>query len=250
MLLFLPLIHLYTSTHDNCILTITHFQHTFSMPISTASIAMRDPAQRVLVLPGVKSVNGDQQAVKLMKDRHKQYMKSIVILPKIWGRLTQQSPHYPYTSSHSQLREYRETKPFFPFCERIYNFAVGKAKCTWNHQIHVSNLQLTYNFPCGCSAPTIERINHLPNGYKPTSARLEAVCSSSRSPATSYEIPYCPAFRKSSSTTKRKRKGLSLTDSKTYRRKVRSKYAPARCSPSLKNLADESSDQEDTASSP
>ena len=215
------------------------------MPISTATVAMRDPSLRRPPLPLKNETKEEARA------NYGKYMKSSVVLPRIWARITQLSPHHPGITSRKLVKEYRQTEPYFPFCKSVYKFAVGESVCFWRHIVLHGNTHLTYNFPCGCHDPHIEYMylnSVFPSHYKTTSAALLNPPSPHRSTDTCYEVPFCPAFRESANPSKRKKRGLSLTDSKTYRRRVRSRYSPSVCSSSLRTLAGGESDQEDTTS--
>ena len=204
---------------------------------------MLDPALRRLPYPE----SGETK--KEVKKQLREYKKSSVRLPKIWARTTLLSPRHPSVTSRKSLKEHHETFPYFPFCDILYQIATGKKKCYWRHIVLYCNTHLTYNFPCGCSNPHIENIYFsegciFPAHFKLTSAALAHPPSPYRSTDTIYEVPFSQAFRESANPLKRKKKGLSLTDNKTYRRKLRAKYSAAACSSSLRNLAEDESDQE------
>ena len=212
--------------------------HTRRMPITASRITMRDPAMRRKRHP----VNTESR--KDARLQRRAYEESSISLPQIWGRKNIASPHYPNARRLIDIRGHLDTTAYYPYCIAVYCFAIGKEKCTWRHQLLESNSQLSYNFPCGCANPAIEYVSSLPLHFKSTSAALVCPAVSSRGVATTYEVPCNQAFNPSSNPNKRKRKGLSLTDNKTYRRKLRSKYTPAVCSSALRNLAGDGSEQE------
>ena len=202
---------------------------------------MCDPEKRRKREP----VNGE--SLRTVREQRKAYKRSCVSLPQIWGRMISSS-HYSHAKRLVDIRNHLDTTPYYPYSATVYLFARGKETCTWSHQLLRDNSQLTYNYPCGCTHPTIEYVSSLPNDFKSTSAALVCPAVSSSGVATTYEVPCNPVFRPPSNPSKRRRKGLSLTDSKTYRRRVRAKYTPTACSSSLRTLAGGESDQEDTDS--
>jgi len=213
-------------------------QHTHRMPITASRIIMRDPAKRRQKIP----VNAE--SARTATYHRKVYERSRVSLPQVWGRKNISSPHHPHSRRLADIRQHMDTTKFYPYCYSVYNFATGREKCTWRHQLLESNSQLSYNFPCGCTNPAIEFVTSLPSYFKSTSASLVAPDNSSTSNPTTYEVPCNQVFQPPSNPSKRKRKGLSLTDNKTYRKQLRAKYSPAACSSSLRNLAGDESDQE------
>ena len=154
----------------------------------------------------------------------------------------------------SHWRNIVKQSPTFPFAIYYTRLQLVRRNVTGVTSSYTATLTLpmsTYNFPCGCSNPHIENIYFsegciFPAHFKLTSAALEHPPSPYRSTDTCYEVPFSPAFRESANPLKRRKKGLSLTDNKTYRRKVGAKYSPqaATCSSSLRNLAGDESDQE------
>ena len=213
-------------------------QHTRRMPITTSRITMRDPAKRRKHHP----VNAESRCTA--EQQRKAYEDSCISLPQIWGRKNISSPHYRNARRLVDIREHLDTTKYYPFCCAVYSFATGGEKCTWRHQLLESNSQLFYNFPCGCDDPAIEFVSSLPLHFKSTSAALVSPAVSSSGVATTHEVPCNRTFNPSSNPNKRRRKGLSLTDNKTYRRRVRAKYSSTVCSSSLRNLAEDGSDQE------
>ena len=223
-------------------LSVQLHTHTHRMPLSAARILMCDPAMRRKRQP----VNGESR--RKVRLERKAYKQSSVSLPQIWGRMNISSPHYLQARRLADIREHLDTTPYYPYCAAVYSFATGEEKCSWSHQLLEDNSQLTYNFPCGCTHPTIEYVSSLPNYFKSTSAALVCPAVSSSGVATTYEVPCNQVFKPPSNPSKRRRKGLSLTDSKTYRRRVRAKYTSTVCSSSMRSLAGGESDQEETAS--
>lgn len=186
--------------------------HIFSMPvnISIQTVKMLDPELRG---PDKSDILKARQSEK-------------VTLPTPWSRKTLRSPlHYPHDRSLASLATHRKATPYYPYCEELYNFALKLSCCNWLHVVSEHNFSsdLTYNFPCGCADPTITQIND--DDFAPY--RLRQTTSAIMTPkldTTSeyYEVPSCRA-PPSSPRKNRKRKPLSLTDCKSYRRLLRSR---------------------------
>ena len=145
-------------------------------------------------------------------------------MPSIWSwtmlRGMTRSSARDYPMSKSDLLDARDQVPYFPFCEELYNFATGVSACDWEHCISKDNKSSTntYIFPCGCTNPDIQFISFTKIPIKSSSAFM---CDPTGVRFT--EIPCCPVFAQGAVVKKRKRRkaGLSLTDNRTYSRKVR-----------------------------
>ena len=151
-----------------------HSLHTHTvMPLvvnaSTTSIVMNDPALRV----ADKSFCADHKVSEPNRRARKKYESSSVALPSIWGRKNLCHPKHLITVSkkvvksslpRAELYAIRETTPYYPFCEELYQFATGKKKCDWIHCVHWTRLDTgthTYSFPCGCTKPQLLNLKPL-----------------------------------------------------------------------------------------
>ena len=181
--------------------------------ISTTKKFMCDPKLRVRP----PSLGGDKTA-------RIKYEQSSIAMPSIWSwtmlRGMTRSSARDYPMSKSDLLDARDQVPYFPFCKELYNFATGVATCDWAHIVGEDSKSTnnTYNFPCGCTNP---KILFRPLGEIPIKSSSAFV---SNPEATLFnEVPRCPVFAQGAAVKKRKRKksGLSLTDNRTYSRKVR-----------------------------
>ena len=181
--------------------------------ISTTKKFMCDPKRRVRP----PSLGGDKTA-------RIKYEQSSIALPSIWSwtklcGMTHSSAR-DLPMSKSDLLDARDRVPYFPFCEELYNFATGVSACDWEHCINEDNKSSTntYIFPCGCTNPDIQFISFTNIPIKSSSAFM---CDPTGERFT--EIPCCPVFAQGAVVKKRKRRkaGLSLTDNRTYSRKVR-----------------------------
>ena len=152
------------------------------------------------------------------------YEKSSIELPAPWSWKMLQgmasSLSTTVQKSKFDLADSRDRIPYFPFCEELYKFATGKSECNWEHCISEDSKSSTntYIFPCGCTDPDIQFISYAKIPIKSSSAFM---CDPTGTRFT--EIPCCPVFAQGAVVKKRKRKkaGLSLTDNRTYSRKVR-----------------------------
>ena len=141
----------------------THIVMPRIVEASATSILMNDPALRVVD----KSFCADVHKVSEPNRRaRKSYESSSVALPSIWGRKSLCHPKHllcmPNMNiaksrlSRAELYAHRETTPYYPYCEELYQFATGKKECNWIHCIQFDNLEggaHTYSFPCGCIKP-------------------------------------------------------------------------------------------------
>ena len=160
---------------------------------------------------------------KIATDR-RAYEQSSIELPAPWSWKMLQGMTSSLTTnvqmSKSDLVDSRDRVPYFPFCEELYEFATGASDCNWEHCIGEDSKSSTntYIFPCGCTNPDIQFISLTNIPIKSSSAFM---CDPKGTRFT--EIPCCPVFAQGAVVKKRKRKksGLSLTDNRTYSRKVR-----------------------------
>ena len=190
--------------------------------ISTTKKYMRDPALRCR-----PAMPGDDKEIAA---KRRAYEKSIIELPSIWSWKTLPGMTSSYTVrtavTKSILADSMDRIQYFPFCEELYNFARGEARCDWQHFIGEDSKSSTntYNFPCGCTNPEIHIVSFTHSNVKPSSAFMQnpecTLC---------VEIPRCPVFAQGAVVKKRKRKKskLSLTDNRYYSRKVRDRSQKA-----------------------
>ena len=220
---------------------------------------MNDPALRVVD----KSFCADRKVSKASARALEKYENSRVVLPSIWGRKSLPHPKH-LLASHPDYRNAifygsklaradiyiaRESTPFYPFCKELYRFATGEEKCDWIHCVSFSRLEAgthTFSWPCGCTNPRIQDLDlllteckvSLPRSYTDAvvvpNLREESGWAKFTTPGIGYyPVPRNNVFREASSTKKgKKRKPLSLTDHKSYRRLLRSKRT-ASCSSAL-----------------
>ena len=138
------------------------------------------------------------------------------------------SSTYSIRTKHSKSTrvDSMDTIQYFPFCEELYNFATSASRCNWLHIVGKNNksTDYTYNFPCGCTNPKISYRSLDKVKIKSSSAFM-------RNPESTrvVEVPCCPVFAQGAAVRKRKRKksGLSLTDNRTYSRKLRERSKKA-----------------------
>ena len=192
--------------------------YSLSMPkhISNTKKIICDPALRCRAVEP-----GDD---KDHKTKRLAYENSSVELPSIWSWKTLRGmtdSFNVYTAApKSHLVDSMNNAPYFPFCQELYEFATGEAKCNWVHCIdeQIKSTDYTYNFPCGCANPTITYTSLAAYPVKPSSAVMF-----DRKITRLVEIPRCPVFAQGAVVKKRKRKKskLSLTDNRSYSRKVR-----------------------------
>jgi hypothetical protein len=179
--------------------------------------------------------------------RRRAYRQSSVLLPKVWSRKTLRPPGYlSLNTSNAMLYSVRDRTPYFPFCKELYDIATSPdTACDWQHIVLDRNAQseYSYNFPCGCQNPDLVSREHL---SVHTSEDTNAYMQNESGDSQLYRVPNCPTFS-SRAPRKRRRKSLSLTDSKTYRRLLRSKHAaPSQYLSQLLNDDDTQSDDTDT----
>ena len=185
--------------------------------VRTTKKLMRDP--RLRCRPPV--FDDDKEIVFTERRAYEQSSKELPA-PWSWKMLQGMSSLHSATVQKSKfdLAEARDRIPYFPFCEELYKFATGKSKCNWEHCISEDSKSSTntYIFPCGCTNPDIQLISYANIPIKSSSAFM---CDPTGTQFT--EIPRCPVFAQGAVKKKRKRKksGLSLTDNRTYSRKVR-----------------------------
>ena len=187
--------------------------------ISTTKKFIRDPALRCCPT----SLGGN-------KDDRRDYENSVVELPSIWSWKVLNGMTSSYTLrsglSKSALVESMDSIPYFPFCEELYNFATSVSPCNWLHYIGEDSKSSTntYIFPCGCTNPKIKFISL-------DTVRIKSSSALMRNPEATrvVEIPCCPVFAQGAVVRKRKRKKskLSLTDNRSYTRKVRERSKKA-----------------------
>ena len=188
---------------------------------SATSIMMNDPALRV----ADKSFCADLKVSKPNERARKKYESSSVALPSIWGRKSLCHPRHLLTLSkkivksslsRAELYAHRETTPYYPFCEELYQFATGKKKCDWIHCVHWTRLDTgshTYSFPCGCTSPRFLNLKPLlhefamtmPRGYLDAvvlpNIRTEEGMAKFNTPGVGYfTVPRNQVFREASST--------------------------------------------------
>ena len=190
--------------------------------VSTTKKYIRDPALRCR-----PAMYGDDMKVVTAR---RAYEKSLVELPSTWSwkMLPGMTSSYSVRSkvSKSYLVDSMNQVKYFPFCEELYEFATGVSDCDWEHCIGEDSKSSTntYNFPCGCTDPTIEFISLAKENIKSSSALM-------RNPEHTrcVVIPRCPVFAQGAVVKKRKRKKskLSLTDNRYYSRKVRERSQKA-----------------------
>ena len=184
-------------------------------------------------------------------NQRRDYDNSLVELPSIWTWKTLSGMAPSYAIRAKQTKSFRaermDSSKYFPFCEKLYLFAVGSSPCNWLHFIGEDNKSNnnTYNFPCGCTNPKIQYCSLDQVSIKSSSGFMKDPESTQI-----VEVPRCPVFAQGVAVKKRKRKRsqLSLTDNKYYSRKVRERNQKAAkaakgCSKQMLN-EDESTDCE------
>jgi hypothetical protein len=129
---------------------------------NTTTVVMNNPALRV----ADKSCVLNEEVEEKYYDDLEEYKTSEVILPAIWSRKTVNHPNHRCIldncvkqPSRSQLYKHREATPYFPYCKALFDIATTEQKCDWIHCVHNFHLKdetYIYNFPCGCSNPTLE----------------------------------------------------------------------------------------------
>ena len=233
---------------------------------NTTTVVMNNPALRV----ADKSYVLDEEVKEKYYDDLEEYKTSEVTLPAIWSRKTVNRPNHRCIIDNcvrqpprSELYSYREVTPYFPYCEALFNIATTEQKCDWIHGVHLADLKdetYIYNFPCGCNNPTMENTADLRRTHRialstwhSTSAvvlpnvRTEEGMKLYNTVGW-FEVPKCQVFRKASPSKRvKKRKALSLTDHRSYRKLLRSRRT-ARCSSLLQNEEDDDSDGWGTSS--
>ena len=233
---------------------------------NTTTVVMNNPALRV---PDQSCVLDDKTREKYYSDLEK-YKTSQVVLPAIWARKTVNHPTHRSLLDNcirqppkSELYRHREATAYYPFCEALFDIATTNQKCDWIHCVDYVCLKdetYIYNFPCGCDNPTLEDIAGLRRAHRialatwhPTSA-VVLPCVHTEDGMELYkaigwfEVPKCQVFREASPSKRgKKRKALSLTDHRSYRKLLRSRRT-ARCSSLLQNEDDDDSDGWGTSS--
>jgi hypothetical protein len=188
-----------------------------SVHINVTQELMLDPALRCAPYIGT-----DKECSRAQQRRA--YLDSAVMLPKVWSRKTLRPPGYSsLNSSNAMLYSFRDKTPYFPFCKELYVTATSPdAACDWQHIVLDQNIQSgrSYNFPCGCQNPDLVTDEDLSVNV-PEDTNAYMINTSEGSPL--YRVPACSAFPTCASK-KRRKKSLSLTDSKPYRRFLRSKH--------------------------
>ena len=238
---------------------------TVRFVISTSTAVINDPALRV----ADKSAILNPQERKTYKAKLAKYKASHAKLPSIWARKTVNHPSYykpnaqylGQAPSKTELYHHREGTAYFPFCEPLYKIATTDQDCDWIHCAYFQRLTddtYHYNFPCGCSNPTIvdagqfnksHRIN-MPGWFDDSARMLPNVHTDEGMELFQehgyVEIPKSYTFRGASTGKRekgRKRKVSNLTDHKSYRKLLRSRRSTtARCSAALQGEEDDDSD--------
>ena len=234
----------------------THIVMPVTIEASTTSILMNDPALRVID----KSFCADRKVSEPNIRALKNYQSSSIALPSIWGRKSVCHPRHQSSFSRAQLYAHREVTPYYPYCKELYQFATGKKVCDWIHCIQSDNLEggtYTYSFPCGCIRPQYLDLKPLLAKFKislPCGNLDAVVLPDIRTDEGFMEfnnvgyftVPRNQVFREAAPTKKgKKRKSLSLTDHKSYRRLLRSKRTVQHSSRCSSALLDEGSDPDE-----
>ena len=159
---------------------------------------------------------------------------------------------------HRSLNSTNTEKPeYYPYCKALFDIATTNQKCDWLHCVDFAMLKdetYIYNFPCGCDKPTVldsavlrrtHRISlstwHSTSAIVFPNIRTEGGMELFRAIGW-FEVPKCQVFREASPNKRsKKRKALSLTDHKSYRKLLRSRRTTtARYSSMLQDEDDDS----------
>ena len=211
---------------------------------NTTTVVMNNPGLRVKD----KSNVCDKKERKEYFAKLEEYKTSEVVLPAVWARRSINHPaHFsPLENCVMKLPKvdlylHREATEYYPFCKHLFDVATTDQKCDWIHCVDYCCLKdetYIYNFPCGCNNQDLLNIDNLRRAYKvpmstwhPTSAVVLPPISTEEGMKQYkdigwFEVPRCQVFREASPTKRgKKRKALSLTDHKSYRKLLRSRRA-------------------------
>ena len=201
---------------------ITHYSdNSLRMPVTSSSSTkyIRDPALRSShPEPDMTDELWESTAAARYK-----YEQSEIKLPSIWSweRLPRVHSYESSIRSWNQTKLAHDTKPYYPFDKELYTIATTDLACDWSHVVHADNKEseCSYSWPCGCESPTIE--------YKVLRSLKDvttAVIANNEN--TLYHlVPRMPVFAQGALPKKKKKRkrGISLTDTRTYSRLVRAR---------------------------